>query len=369
MDASEPAHASEELTDACRTTSPMGSLQIAPNFTDQIYSPAYPYKGIKWSLCVLRRGGRIRAGVSLKIPSCIRSVVVRCAFSSIECDRPTEPEIGWIDERTLTPADTDVVRWSSRYYFTPDQARRCSCGRFHVDLRVISVTKEQDADAMLTDIWDKECNNNDILRGELKEAHEAMAGEKRKAEALKEENQVLQAKIKSLEEQVAAKAAVIDLSKDDDKEDDEPKAKKQKTEDPMSVKAFGDRYVELRRQEDRLWDELRLSRMVQSMTSAEMLALDNEVRKRVQDDEKPKSGWVEFRGLMFEKKDKEKEEKAKAEALQCRVCLNKPRCMLILPCNHLAICEDCADKVKAAAGPQCPMCRGPIDKTQKVYVS
>jgi hypothetical protein len=364
MNASQPACVSDELNAAFRTVSPMASLQIAPDFVHRVVSPAYPYKGIRWSICAMMHDGRIYAGVKLSVPPCIRSANVRCAISSIVCDRRVEPVVGWIYQATLTPADTDVVRYTTQYHFTPDQARRCSCGRFHVDLRVISVTKEQDSDAMLTEIWDKQCNNNDFLRGELKEAHEATAGEKRKADALKEENQVLQAKIKSLEEEAASKAkSVIDLSKDDDKEGDEPKSKRQKTE-AIETTGFG----RLLRMANDYADEIHLVRQseeVLKMTADELkTALDPLYAAH------RRGSHSMLHDLEFSKRTREKEDKIKAEAMQCRVCLNKPRCMLILPCNHLAICEECSVQLAAAAAsPQCPMCRGPIDKTQKVYVS
>mmetsp|Transcript_2723 Transcript_2723/g.6588 ORF Transcript_2723/g.6588 Transcript_2723/m.6588 type:complete len:629 (-) Transcript_2723:174-2060(-) len=48
----------------------------------------------------------------------------------------------------------------------------------------------------------------------------------------------------------------------------------------------------------------------------------------------------------------------------CVVCLAKPQEIAIDPCGHLSLCHRCAGAVEV-----CPMCRGPINKTLRVYMS
>jgi hypothetical protein len=48
----------------------------------------------------------------------------------------------------------------------------------------------------------------------------------------------------------------------------------------------------------------------------------------------------------------------------CVVCLDKPKCMLFLPCKHLAVCQDCAGRVR-----DCPVCRTRVQNTIHIYDS
>lgn len=47
----------------------------------------------------------------------------------------------------------------------------------------------------------------------------------------------------------------------------------------------------------------------------------------------------------------------------CVICLTDPRNTVVLPCQHLCLCEDCAGQLQAGAalrGEKCPICRGEI---------
>ena len=46
----------------------------------------------------------------------------------------------------------------------------------------------------------------------------------------------------------------------------------------------------------------------------------------------------------------------------CKICLDKEKCMLTLPCRHISMCEDCFGLVG-----DCPICRTPIQSTIKVF--
>eukprot|EP01080_Neovahlkampfia_damariscottae_P004498 gene4498-7878_t len=46
----------------------------------------------------------------------------------------------------------------------------------------------------------------------------------------------------------------------------------------------------------------------------------------------------------------------------CKICLDKEKCMLTLPCRHISMCEDCFTLVS-----DCPICRTQIQSTIKVF--
>ena len=45
----------------------------------------------------------------------------------------------------------------------------------------------------------------------------------------------------------------------------------------------------------------------------------------------------------------------------CVVCMDNERSCLYVPCNHLAVCVECDEDIKAASLP-CPMCNTAIDR-------
>ncbi len=59
----------------------------------------------------------------------------------------------------------------------------------------------------------------------------------------------------------------------------------------------------------------------------------------------------------------------RAGELRCEVCYG-PRDppMLLMPCNHIACCEACAQIVMSRPRPQCPMCRERIASSVRVYI-
>jgi hypothetical protein len=57
-----------------------------------------------------------------------------------------------------------------------------------------------------------------------------------------------------------------------------------------------------------------------------------------------------------------------AQGNECAVCYDAPRCVALLPCCHVCVCEACAERLLATAQPLCPMCRAPIEHVMHVYV-
>lgn len=55
---------------------------------------------------------------------------------------------------------------------------------------------------------------------------------------------------------------------------------------------------------------------------------------------------------------------------QCVVCLDKLGCMVLLPCAHGSVCEDCATRIaqnRAIGGAHCPHCRAGIETLVKIH--
>ena len=48
----------------------------------------------------------------------------------------------------------------------------------------------------------------------------------------------------------------------------------------------------------------------------------------------------------------------------CVACQDAPRGVLLRPCSHMCLCNDCADGLN-----ECPICREPITERLKVIVS
>jgi hypothetical protein len=63
-------------------------------------------------------------------------------------------------------------------------------------------------------------------------------------------------------------------------------------------------------------------------------------------------------------------------SLRCVICMGEPRCVLLRPCNHLALCLECAREMtrRSEANPgapqfrECPLCRKQVKSVVKVFV-
>ncbi|XP_073822187.1 uncharacterized protein [Musca autumnalis] len=53
---------------------------------------------------------------------------------------------------------------------------------------------------------------------------------------------------------------------------------------------------------------------------------------------------------------------------RCVVCRDRPKCVLLLPCKHLCLCDECADYILFSGQRQtCPLCRTNIVHSMSVY--
>lgn len=51
----------------------------------------------------------------------------------------------------------------------------------------------------------------------------------------------------------------------------------------------------------------------------------------------------------------------------CKVCLERPRDCVILPCWHFGICRECALIITRDDRPKCPICRSLMTSVMKMY--
>lgn len=53
------------------------------------------------------------------------------------------------------------------------------------------------------------------------------------------------------------------------------------------------------------------------------------------------------------------------ENMRCVVCQESPREVILLPCGHLCLCEDCSAKLSS----NCPVCRSQISNRAAAFLS
>jgi hypothetical protein len=56
-----------------------------------------------------------------------------------------------------------------------------------------------------------------------------------------------------------------------------------------------------------------------------------------------------------------------AEEALCVVCMDAPKQYAIMPCRHVCACEACAQRLLDEGTPCCPVCRGPLEDTMRVF--
>ncbi|XP_073822186.1 uncharacterized protein [Musca autumnalis] len=55
--------------------------------------------------------------------------------------------------------------------------------------------------------------------------------------------------------------------------------------------------------------------------------------------------------------------------LNCIVCLERTRNILLLPCKHICLCSNCADRIMDERGIKfCPLCRQDINQTLEIFI-
>jgi Zinc finger, C3HC4 type (RING finger) len=52
-----------------------------------------------------------------------------------------------------------------------------------------------------------------------------------------------------------------------------------------------------------------------------------------------------------------------SEEKECKICMDRERCIVFMPCGHMNTCQQCADVLHI-----CSICRTPIQTRQKVFM-
>ena len=60
------------------------------------------------------------------------------------------------------------------------------------------------------------------------------------------------------------------------------------------------------------------------------------------------------------------DEDSRQNALCC-ICRESPKTILLLPCKHLCVCEECCFSLMATPRTKCPVCRGGVVDSLRVY--
>lgn len=79
---------------------------------------------------------------------------------------------------------------------------------------------------------------------------------------------------------------------------------------------------------------------------------------------KAEQKWEELGRIVKSRREflSEKEKDELKERSLCKVCYEEEACMLLVPCDHICVCEICALRLE-----MCPICKVPIDIRKKVY--
>ena len=148
----------------------------------------------------------------------------------------------------------------------------------------------------------------------------------------------------------------------------------------MQLEHEGANLVQERNSLTRLLDEEKVKTMQLEHEEANLIQERNALYRQLE---------TETRRLELEKSDlQEKNEQAKKsiadigvilrpyilgsnpsqDDMLCVVCLDRNKCILIRPCNHLCICKECCNQLKGMnRRMKCPLCNQDVNSTIKVF--
>ncbi|KAG8295726.1 RNA-binding protein MEX3D-like [Homalodisca vitripennis] len=56
------------------------------------------------------------------------------------------------------------------------------------------------------------------------------------------------------------------------------------------------------------------------------------------------------------------------DPVKCIICMENPREVIMNPCGHVSLCEDCGEKICQSVSPICPVCQRPIKEVINAYI-
>ena len=77
---------------------------------------------------------------------------------------------------------------------------------------------------------------------------------------------------------------------------------------------------------------------------------------------------IEKEGVEAKKRALESTVEDLEDTVNCVVCFDEPRAVVLKPCAHFCLCQTCANDPQALAG-GCPMCRSEVESILVVVVS
>lgn len=51
----------------------------------------------------------------------------------------------------------------------------------------------------------------------------------------------------------------------------------------------------------------------------------------------------------------------------CVICVDQPKSVVLLPCRHFCLCDQCSQNLLRFYNRNCPLCRRPVEQTMRVY--
>lgn len=105
-------------------------------------------------------------------------------------------------------------------------------------------------------------------------------------------------------------------------------------------------------------------RGIQGMTVEQLEALEHEQEESLA---RVRAAKVQRQRVELEKVQRELEELH--ERRLCVVCRENDIQVIIMPCSHACLCQDCGELIQRSASALCPMCREPILEVSTIYVS
>ncbi len=69
------------------------------------------------------------------------------------------------------------------------------------------------------------------------------------------------------------------------------------------------------------------------------------------------------------KQETERLHNANSVLYNCMVCMDQQRTMRLEPCGHMATCASCTERIIEICGSLCPLCRTPVTKAQRTFLS
>jgi hypothetical protein len=101
--------------------------------------------------------------------------------------------------------------------------------------------------------------------------------------------------------------------------------------------------------------------------------LNTETKRREENDMILAQHIANIKNLLAEngiiKQENERLHNANSVLYNCMICMEQHRTIRLDPCGHMATCASCTEKIVGTGGSLCPLCRTPITRAQRTFLS